>query len=85
MAARRCAGSFSPKTSWRLRVSKVDTRLEMACPLSASISGLDAARREKMPVYEEKHPYWIAKIAFQLIIFAVVNRVCMTVSRHNQA
>src|SRR5260370_21533969 len=35
MAARRRAGSFSPKTSRRLRISKVDMLYGQACLLSA--------------------------------------------------
>jgi hypothetical protein len=46
----------------------------MACLLSALILALDAANHEKMAAYEEKHAYWIANIAFQLIVFADVNR-----------
>src|SRR6266850_3365494 len=34
IAARRRSGSFSPKTSWRLRVSKVDMLWDTACLLS---------------------------------------------------
>src|SRR5690349_18456894 len=48
MAARRRVGSLSPKTSRRLRISKVDTLFDMACLLSARSAGLDAADREKM-------------------------------------
>src|SRR5260221_9141132 len=36
MAARRRFGSFSPKTSWRLRLSRVDMLWDTACLLSAS-------------------------------------------------
>jgi hypothetical protein len=40
MAAHRRAGSFSPKTSLRLRVSKVDMLYDMACPPEISFSYL---------------------------------------------
>src|SRR5258708_21359238 len=42
MAARRRAGSFSPKTSRRLRISKVDM-LDMACLLPASSAACDSS------------------------------------------
>src|SRR5689334_6036781 len=45
MAARRRAGSFSPNTSWRLRVSKVDMLYDMACLLSASSAACDISTR----------------------------------------
>src|SRR5437773_1375051 len=44
MAARRRAGSFSPKTSRRLRISKMDM-LDMACLLfSASSAACETSR-----------------------------------------
>src|SRR5262245_64022869 len=54
MAARRRAGSFSPKTSCRLRVSKVDMLDDMACQElfldCASRSRLDATELQlKVP------------------------------------
>src|SRR6266849_8365758 len=45
MAARRRAGSFSPKTSRRLRISKVDMLYGMACLLSASSAACDVSTR----------------------------------------
>src|SRR5260370_20397613 len=45
MAARRRAGSFSPKTSRRLRISKVDMLYGKACLLSASSAACDIATR----------------------------------------
>src|SRR5260370_1590832 len=42
MAARRRAGSFSPKTSRRLRISKMDM-LDMACLLSASSAACETS------------------------------------------
>src|SRR6266568_5613208 len=45
MAARRRAGSFSPKTSRRLRISKVDMLYGMACLLSASSAACDISTR----------------------------------------
>src|SRR6266581_1477613 len=47
MAARRRTGSPSPNTSWRLRVSKVDM-LDMACLLSAWLSGVHSAIHGKI-------------------------------------
>src|SRR6266566_5383231 len=40
MAARRRAGSFSPKTSRRLRISKVEMLYDMVCLLSPSVTRL---------------------------------------------
>src|SRR5262245_14076196 len=45
MAARRRAGSFSPKTSCRLRVSKVAMLWDMAGLLSASSAAGDSSTR----------------------------------------
>src|SRR6266851_4022397 len=45
MAARRRAGSFSPKTSRRLRISKVDMLYGMAWLLSASSAACDILTR----------------------------------------
>src|SRR5258707_546219 len=45
MEARRRAGSFSPKTSRRLRISKVDMLYGMACLLSASSAACDISTR----------------------------------------
>src|SRR5882757_1141058 len=45
MAARRRAGSFSPKTSRRLRISKVETLWGTACLLSASSAACDISTR----------------------------------------
>src|SRR3954470_3938217 len=47
MAARRRAGSPSPNTSWRLRVSKADM-LGMARLLSESLSGVHSAIQGKI-------------------------------------
>src|SRR5580658_2631389 len=45
MAARRRAGSFSPKTSRRLRISKVEMLYGMVCLLSASSAAGDNPTR----------------------------------------